>query len=68
VITILIPGSAGQAKTISIWSATGTLVQSVEVANSEVSKTLFVGEMPKGLYIIRMEMAGKIIRSKLILQ
>ena len=68
VITILIPGSAGQAKTISIWTATGALVESIEVADSEVSKKLFVGDMPKGLYIIKMEMAGKIFRSKLILQ
>ena len=68
VVTVLIPGSTGHSKNIILWSSTGALVQSIEVANTEVSKKLFVGNLPKGLYVVKLEMPGKIVRSKLILQ
>jgi hypothetical protein len=68
VVTVLIPGTTGHKKAVTLWSSTGALVQTIEVSDSEVSKKLIVGDLPKGLYVVKLEMSGKIIRSKLILQ
>ncbi len=67
VVSILIPGSTGQKKTVTLKSSNGSVVETVEVADSEVTKKLFVGNIPKGFYIVELEMSGKIFRSKLIL-
>ena len=68
VVSILIPGSTGQRKTITLLSSGGTVVKKIELAGSEVSKKLFTGDLPKGFYIVEMQMSGKISRNKLILQ
>ena len=67
VVSILIPGSTGQKKTVTLRSSNGSLVETVEVASSEVTKKFFVGNIPKGFYIVELEMSGKTFRSKLIL-
>ncbi len=67
VVSILIPGSTGKKKTVTLRSSNGALVETVEVANSEVTKKLFVGNLPKGFYIVELEMSGRIFRSKLIM-
>ena len=68
ILSVIILGSAGQRKTIKIWTSNGALVRTIEVANSEITKRLFVGNIPKGLYIVELEMSGIIIHHKLILQ
>jgi len=68
VVSIVIPGSAGLKKTLTILSSNGKSVRRVEITNSEVAKKVFVGDMARGLYILELEMGGKIMRSKLILQ
>jgi aryl-phospho-beta-D-glucosidase BglC (GH1 family) len=67
-VSILVPGSTGHSKTIKLWSSGGTLVRTMEMAESEVAKKLIVGNMPKGLYIVELEMSGKTIRNKLVIQ
>ena len=68
VVSVLIPGSTGHAKTITLWSSSGAKVKTIKAANSEVTKKFLVGDLPKGLYIVELKMGGKISRSKLILQ
>jgi len=67
VVSVIIPGSAGYRKAIVLRSITGSLVKTIDVSGSEVQKKILVGDLPKGLYIVELEMTGKIFRSKLIL-
>jgi hypothetical protein len=68
IVTILIPGSSGQNKKVAIRSTNGILMRTVEISDSEMSKQVFVGDLPKGMYIVELEMTGSIFRNKLILQ
>jgi hypothetical protein len=67
-VSILIPNSIGQKKTILLRSAGGILMMRNDVSASQESKKLSVGNLPGGLYIVEMETEGKIYRKKLILQ
>jgi endoglucanase len=67
-ISVLIPGSSGQRKVLTMRSSNGILVKTIEISESEVSKKIFVGDLQKGFYIIEMEMAGTLYRNKLIIQ
>ena len=68
VVSILIPGSAGKKKSVTLRSWNGMLMKRIDAAVTDDSKRVFVGDLPKGLYIVEMEMAGKIYRNKLIIQ
>ena len=67
-VSILIPNSTGQKKTIRLRSAGGILMKKTEASSSEESKKLSVGDLPGGLYIVEVEMGGRVYRNKLILQ
>jgi hypothetical protein len=67
-VSVLIPGSAGQKKTICIRSSNGMIVRKVEVAETEISKKIATGNLSKGLYIIELEYSGAIFRTKLIIE
>jgi len=67
-VSILIPNSTGQKKTIILRSSNGILMKRTEASVSEESKKIFVGDLPKGLYLVEVEMDGRFYRSKLILQ
>lgn len=68
VLAILIPGSAGEKKTVTLRSVNGILMKKVEVSDAELSKKVYVGDLPKGLYIVEMEMSATIYRNKLIIR
>lgn len=68
VVSVLIPGSTGFRKTIKLWTSDGALVRNIEIANSEVTKNISVVNLPKGLYIVELDMQGKIMHRKLILK
>jgi hypothetical protein len=67
-VSILIPNSTGQKKKIRLRSAGGILMKKTEASSSEESKKLSVGDLPGGLYIVEVEMGGRVYRNKLILQ
>ncbi len=67
-VTIIIPESADVKKPIRILSANGKVVKSDEMPGDSREKNLFVGDLTKGFYIVELEMAGRIIRNKLIIQ
>jgi aryl-phospho-beta-D-glucosidase BglC (GH1 family) len=67
-LNIIIPGSVGQKKTISVWSTNGTLLKTMEAADSEVIKQVFIGDLPKGFYIVQLQFDQNAYRKKLIIQ
>ena len=68
VVSIFIPGSAGKKKSFTLRSSNGMLVKRIDAADAEDSKRIFTGDLPKGLYIVEMEMEGRFYRNKLIIQ
>ncbi|MEI7663106.1 MAG: carbohydrate-binding protein, partial [Bacteroidota bacterium] len=67
-LTIEIPGSAGQKKSVSIRAMNGIkMFEKVLPADTE-SQKIFLGDLPKGFYILELELAGMVTRTKLILQ
>jgi hypothetical protein len=67
-VTVQIPGSAGVKKNLNIRSVNGIKIHGIEISETEVSKRIFVGDLPAGLYIIELEIKGSIFRNKLIVQ
>lgn len=67
-VSILIPGSSGQNKLLTIRSLNGVIMRSTDISGSELSKKLFVGDLPKGMYIVELEIKGTVFRNKLIVQ
>ena len=67
-VSILIPASTGHKKTIMLRTSAGILMKRTEASASEESKKLSVGDLPRGLYIVEVEMDGRFYRKKLILQ
>ena len=67
-LTIESPVTAGQPKTLWFRSLNGVLVKTVELSGSEKSEKIFIGDIPKGFYMLEMEISGTIFRTKLIVQ
>jgi hypothetical protein len=65
---VLIPGSTGYSKEILLRSLNGLPVRNIDVPEAEVSKKIYVGDLPKGLYIFELVMKETIYRTKLIIQ
>lgn len=65
-VTITIPGTAEVKKTLQVRSVSGILMKKFEIADNVTLKYISVSDLPRGLYIIEMEMAGKVYRNKLI--
>jgi endoglucanase len=67
-VLVQVPGSAGKRKILTMRSGSGLLVGKYEIADVAVSRTLYVGNLARGLYFIEMEMGNTIYRDKLIIQ
>ncbi len=67
-VTVTIPETAGDKKTISLKSANGIVVKNLILSDSEPTKTIFVGDLPKGFYIMELKTNSRIFREKLIIQ
>jgi len=67
-VSVFIPGSSGQSKILTIRSLNGVLMKSDVVSGSELSKKIFVGDLPGGMYIVELEIKGSVFRNKLIIQ
>ena len=67
-INIEIAGSAGHQKTLVIRSLNGVGMMERELSVSTESQKIFIGDLPKGFYILELEMEGMIRRTKLIVQ
>ena len=67
-VSVLIPGSTGDTKKIFLRSLNGLPLRNIDVPEAEVSKKIYVGDLPKGLYIFELVMKETIYRTKLIIQ
>jgi len=67
-VTILIPESTGKKKSMRMLSANGKVVKITDIDDLSTETRVFVGDLPAGFYIVELEMAGRIFRSKLIIQ
>ncbi len=67
-VSVVVPGSSGKKKVISLRASNGVLLRSMEMASGEVSKKLNTDDLPAGLYIVELDLEGTITRKKLIVQ
>lgn len=67
-VTLVIPGSEGRKKSLSILSANGKLLKLVGMDDSSIEKSISVSDMPKGFYIVELKMENTLFRNKLIIQ
>jgi aryl-phospho-beta-D-glucosidase BglC (GH1 family) len=67
-VTILIPESSGKKKSIRMLSANGKVIRITDIDDLSTETRVFVGDLTGGFYIVELEMAGRIFRSKLIIQ
>jgi hypothetical protein len=67
-LSILIPGSHNVKKIFTLISVSGIPAKKTEVSDMEELKTIFVGDLPKGMYIVKMEMGNKVYHRKLVIQ
>lgn len=67
-VTIIIPESSGKKKSVRMLSANGKVVRTTDIPDLSTETRVFVGDLPGGFYIVELEMAGRIFRSKLIIQ
>ena len=67
-LTLEIPGSAGQKKSLSIRAMNGVRMMNKELPAGDESAKLVVGDLPKGFYILELGVSGVIMRTKLIVQ
>jgi hypothetical protein len=67
-VTVSIPETAGTKKNIILKSANGKVVRNLMFSDSEPTKNIFIGDLPKGFYIMELETNSRIFREKLIIQ
>jgi hypothetical protein len=67
VFNIQFPGPIRQKGKLTLRSSNGSVMKTKEVASNELTVKMFVGDLPKGLYIVEMESSGTIFRQKLII-
>ena len=68
VLTIGIPWGAGQKKHLTIRSMNGIRVLERELEADAASHEISVGRLPKGFYILELEISGMTRRTKLVVQ
>jgi hypothetical protein len=67
-LTIEIPGSAGKEKFLSFRTLSGTVVKELKLSTDNDSQKINIRELPKGFYILEIEISGTIWRIKLVVQ
>lgn len=66
-LTVNILGAVAQSKTLSIRASNGIIAKMLKLSTIDEIGNFYVGDLPKGLYIVELEMAGRIFRNKLII-
>jgi hypothetical protein len=67
-LTIELPNSSDQRKSILFRNLNGILIKSVELKSSDPFEKVYVGDLPKGFYYLEMDVAGMVYRAKLMVQ
>jgi hypothetical protein len=67
-LTIESPATTDVHKTLFFRTLGGALVKTMELSGTEVSQKIYIGNLPKGFYILELHMSGTVFRTKLIVQ
>ena len=67
-LTIELPISSGQKKSLLFRNLNGILVKSVELNSTDPSVKVYVGDLPQGFYYLEIDILGVIYRAKLMVQ
>jgi hypothetical protein len=67
-LTIESPATTDVHKTLFFRTLGGALVKNMELSGTEVSQKIYIGNLPKGFYILELHMSGTVFRTKLIVQ
>jgi endoglucanase len=67
-LIIELAGSAGQDKSVLFRTMNGTVVKKVSLPTNSDSQIINITDLPKGFYILEIEVSGILWRTKLIVQ
>ncbi len=67
-LNIEIPKSKGQKKKLSIHSVNGRLVKEQELLPADESYETEIGNLSSGMYVVELQIAGNVWRSKLLIE
>jgi hypothetical protein len=67
-LNIELPGASNMKGSLLFRSLNGVLVKSVELTGASESQKISIGDIPKGFYILEIEISGARYRTKLIVQ
>ncbi len=67
-LTIEIPAASRLEKTLLFRTMNGIIVRKLELSGSEGTQKVYVGDLPKGFYVLEVGISGMIYRIKLIIQ
>ena len=66
-LSILVPGFASEKKIFTIISANGVRVKKIEATDNEESKRVYIGDLPRGIYVVEMLMNNRVSHRKLVI-
>lgn len=67
-LTIDIPGPSGREKTLRLRSINGVKMMEEVIPENAETKKIYVGSLPKGFYILELEISGMVRRMKVVVQ
>ncbi|MCX6283046.1 MAG: carbohydrate-binding protein, partial [Bacteroidetes bacterium] len=67
-LTVEIPPASRLGKTVVFRTMNGVIVRKMELPGTEGTQKLHLGDLPKGFYVLEVELSGMIYRTKLIIQ
>ena len=67
-LNIDLPGAGDRKMTLLFRTMNGILVKTLDLQGSGDSKKVFIGDLPKGFYLLEVEISGTVYHSKLIVQ
>ncbi|MEI7981273.1 MAG: T9SS type A sorting domain-containing protein, partial [Bacteroidota bacterium] len=66
--TLEIPDMKGQKKFLVLRGLNGIVIKEMELPDNTESQNISVRDIPEGFYFLEVEVSGKILRTKLIIQ
>lgn len=67
-LSVMVPGSAGHQKSLEISTISGALMKQITMSATDESQRVYVGDLPKGIYLIALREDGNVFYQKLIIQ
>ncbi len=67
-LTVESPSTKDQKKILLFRNLNGILIKSLELPGDQESRKIYVGDLPKGFYLLELDVSGTICRTRLIVQ